>query len=498
MSAITNGLQSISDLLYRSFLPEKLNNPLGYILCILFALFIAAVFALLPLKIAIIFVGLMVGIPLMGVCFVELKIGVGFIMIFGFFVIIMGKYVDAPFGIGLDVLLFVLMFSLIVQISKTKDISFAKHPISYFILAWIGYSLFQVLNPSSESLMAWLYTVRSLAGLLFLYFIASYAFTSKKIIFNSIKIILGLGLVAALYGLKQEFMGFSSTELAWVNADPKRYQLIVQWSRMRIFSLFSDPTTYGILSAYMGVMCMIIATGPYNWIKRSILIFTAIVSMMGMAYAGSRTPFVLVPVGIFFYVLMTLNRYVILASVAGFLMFGVLMVKSTSNPVIYRMQSAFKPGEDASMQVRIDNQARVQPFIHSHPIGAGLGSTGAWGARFTPDSWLASFAHDSGFVRIAVEAGWLGLILYMAMLFTIMRYGIYYYFRVHDPAIKNMYLAITTAFFILILASYPQEAIVMLPTSLVFYILLAALVRMKDFDEGYQAVLREKEASKIV
>ena len=497
MSAITNGLQSISDLLYRSFLPEKLNNPLGYILCILFALFTAAVFALLPLKIALLFVGLMIGIPLMGTCFVDLKVGVGFIMIFGFFVIIMGKYVDAPFGIGLDALLFVLMFSLIVQISKTKDISFAKHPISYFILAWIGYSLFQVLNPSAVSLMAWLYTVRSLAGLLFLYFIASYAFTSKKIIFNSIKIILGLGLIAGIYGLKQEFVGFSSMELEWVNADPKRYQLIVQWSRMRIFSLFSDPTTYGILSAYIGVMCMIIATGPYDWIKRSILVFTAIVSMMGMAYAGSRTPFVLVPAGILFYVLMTFNRYVIMATVAGSMMFGVLMVKSTSNPVIYRMQSAFKPGEDASMQVRIDNQARVQPFIHSHPIGAGLGSTGAWGARFTPDSWLASFAHDSGFVRIAVEAGWLGLILYMAMLFTIMRYGIYYYFRVRDPAIKNMYLAITTAFFILVLASYPQEAIVMLPTSLIFYILLAALVRMKDFDEGYQAVLREKEEGRI-
>ena len=497
MSAITNGLQSISDLLYRSFLPEKLNNPLGYTLCILFALFTAAVFALLPLKLALLFVGLMIGIPLLGTCFVELKIGVGLIMIFGFFVIIMGKYVDAPFGIGLDALIFVLMFSLLVQVSKTKDIRFAKHPISYFILAWIGYSLLQILNPSAASVMAWLYTVRSLAGLLFLYFIASYAFTSKKIIFNMVKIILGLGLIAGIYGLKQEFVGFSSTELAWVNDDPKRYQLIVQWSRMRIFSLFSDPTTYGILSAYIGVMCMVLATGPYNWYKRSILIFTVIVSMLGMAYAGSRTPFVLVPAGIFFYVLMTLNRYVIMASVAGFLMFGVLMVKSTSNPVIYRMQSAFRPGEDASMQVRIDNQAKVQPFIHRHPIGAGLGTTGVWGSRFTPDSWLASFAHDSGFVRIAVEAGWLGLILYMAMLFTIMRYGIYYYFRATDPAIKNMYLAITTAFFILLLASYPQEAIVMLPTSLIFYILLAALVRMKDFDEGYQAVLREQEKTKI-
>ncbi|MGB0932619.1 MAG: hypothetical protein ACPGVB_17675, partial [Chitinophagales bacterium] len=37
-------------------------------------------------------------------------------------------------------------------------------------------------------------------------------------------------------------------------------------------------------------------------------------------------------------------------------------------------------------------------------------------------------------------------------------------------------------FFILTVASYPQEAIVQLPTSIVFYICLAAVVRLKDFD----------------
>ena len=53
------------------------------------------------------------------------------------------------------------------------------------------------------------------------------------------------------------------------------------------------------------------------------------------------------------------------------------------------------------MRVRLENQRIIQPYIHSHPIGGGLGSTGIWGERFTPDSMLSSFAHDSGFVRIA-------------------------------------------------------------------------------------------------
>ena len=35
----------------------------------------------------------------------------------------------------------------------------------------------------------------------------------------------------------------------------------------------------------------------------------------------------------------------------------------------------------------------------------------------------------------------------------------------------------------LILASYPQEAIIQLPTSIFFYVSLAILARLKDFEE---------------
>ena len=102
---------------------------------------------------------------------------------------------------------------------------------------------------------------------------------------------------------------------------------------------------------------------------------------LGMGYAGSRTPFVLVPAGIFFFMVMTFRRETVFA-LLFFIMVGVVFTfKSTSNAVIFRIQSAFKPSEDASMQLRLANQAKIQPFVQSHPIGAGLGSTGMWGKR---------------------------------------------------------------------------------------------------------------------
>ena len=174
-----------------------------------------------------------------------------------------------------------------------------------------------------------------------------------------------------------------------------------------------------------------------------------------------------------------------------FLVFGTVLVMKggNNNAVLYRVQSAFKPGEDASVQIRYYNQQRIRPHIYAHPIGFGPGSTGLWARRFTPDSFLAKFAHDSYYVRLAVEEGWIGLAIYMIFLFTVMRQALYYYLRVRNPTIKSLYLSLLTAIFLLAVANYPQEAIVQLPTSLVTYVFFAAIVRLKDFDEHYQNVV---------
>lgn len=477
---------SFIDWVRNQTLIQKLNNPLGYLISAGIAVIFALVIVKLGINYGILFFGALVAIPMVFACIFNLQFGITVMISCGFLISLAGKYTGAPIGTALDGLLFAMAFGVIVQLSISRDFGFLKHPISVLILIWIYYNVIQVLNPIAGSRMAWIYTVRTLAILLMLYYIACYAFKDLKTIKAILKVILFWSFVSALYGLKQEFFGFSDAELVWLYADEKRFQLIVQWDRMRIFSLFSDPTTFGILMAYMGVLCMVLAIGPFKTYQRILLAFSALIMMMSMAFAGSRTPFVLVPIGLVFLAVMTLSKNTLIIT-GIFLVLGTGMImKSTSNAVVWRIQSAFSPKEDASVQVRLDNQKLIQPYIQSHPIGAGLGSTGMWGARFTPGTWLASFAHDSLYVRIAVEAGYIGLVIYMILLFVAMRTGIYYYFRCRDPEIKYMYLGITTAIFILVVASYPQEAITLLPTSVVFYAMLAMLVKLKDFDSNFK------------
>jgi putative inorganic carbon (hco3(-)) transporter len=478
------------------FLSQKLNNPLGFLLLTTFGLVLGSLIPYMGIGVSSLVIVGIVALPLIFACMFYHQFGVGFTLIVAFLVNFIARIKEAPLGTAIDGLLVLMIFGILIGQIVKKDWAFAKDPISTWLLIWVYYNLFQVLNPAAESKMAWLFTVRSLAILNLLYFIACYAFTSLDKIKQMLHVIIGLAFFTAIYGLKQEFMGMTAFEKAWLYADPERFQLFFQWGRMRVFSILSDAMTFGIMMVYMGSFCFIYATAPMKSTSRAFLIFAGIVMFWVSAYSGTRTCFALMPLGFVFYAMMTMSRNVAIASGIFVILGAGLMLKSTGNAVIYRMQSAFKPTEDKSVQIRYFNQLRIRPYIYSHPIGYGPGSTGLWARRFTPNSFLAGFAHDSYYVRLAVEEGWIGMLLYMFFLFTVLRRALYFYLRTKDPTIKALYLAIMTALFMLSVANYPQEAIVQLPTSLVVYVFFAAIVRLKDYDEGYQTRLKELEAAR--
>lgn len=479
-------IQSVRNWFSNQLFFQKLNNPLGYLILTVLALVLSYLMAQLELTFGLVSMGILVGIPVIFLCIFDMVFGLSVTLIAAIGIGWATKYIPGPIGTTLDALLFIMFFGLLLKQVKERDFSFAKNPISVLVLIWVFYNLLEVLNPWAESRLAWLFTVRSMAGLILLYFIACYAFQKLGAIKWILKMIIGLAFVSALYGLKQEFFGFTDREMAWLYADPERFQLIFQWSRLRIFSFFSDPTNFGIFMSFVGTFCFILATGPFRIWQRAALIVAGLAMYLAMAYAGSRTPFILIPAGFIFFTMLTLRKNVIIAISFFLLAGGALMFKSTSSAVIYRIQSAFDFSKsDDTVRVRLDNQKYIQPFIHRHPFGAGLGATGQWGKRFSPNSKLSQFAHDSGFVRIAVELGWIGLIIYCAFLFVAMRMTIFYFVRVKDPKVKVVYLALATVFFQLALANYPQEAIVVLPTSIIFYLMLAMSAKLKDFDGAW-------------
>ncbi|MBL7815824.1 MAG: O-antigen ligase family protein [Saprospiraceae bacterium] len=499
LNQIISVKDSIKNWLGNQIFIQKLNNPMGLLVFTTLGLVLGSLIPYLGLGTSTLVIGGIVVLPMIFACMFYHQFGVIFTLIVAFLVQYVGKITSAPIGTSLDGLLLLMIAGILVSQVMKKDWSFAKDPISSLLLFWIYFNIFQVLNPSQESKMAWLFTVRSLAILNLLYFIACYAFSSLKRIQQMLNVIVILATITAIYGLKQEFVGFSSAEKSWIYQDPERFQLFFQWGRMRTFSLFNDAMTFGIMMAYMGLFCLIYATAPMRTFFRGLLVFAAILMFWSSVYTGTRTCFALIPLGFAFYAFMTLKKEVFIGF-AVFLAFGAVLVMKggNSNAVLFRVRSAFEPSEDASVQIRYYNQKRIRPYIYSHPIGFGPGSTGLWARRFTPDSFLAKFAHDSYYVRLAVEEGWIGMGLYMFLLFTVLRRALYFYLRVRDPLIKTLYLSLLTSLFMLAVANYPQEAIVQLPTSLVSYVFFAAVVRLKDFDPFYQSIVAKAKINNVL
>jgi putative inorganic carbon (HCO3(-)) transporter len=474
--------------LTRKAIIEKFNNIPGYI----FLVFIALSFAFVVSKGGIlpgaILLCLIVGVPVIFTCLFRLEIGVFIVLIVSFFILTVLRFVDAPLGLTMDALIFLMFFGLFIKQTRERDWSFAQNPISYVILIWIFYNLIQVLNPGAASRLAWFYTIRSMAGIMVLFFIALYSFKTVDQVGLFFKIWLFLAFLAGAYGIFQEVHGLMQFELDWIMADELRYNLYYNWGRFRKFSFLNDPTTFGIVMGFSGLACFALLAGPFSDFKKILLTIAGSTMLISMVYSGTRTAYALVPVGFMFFTLLTFKRNILIISGIVFFLGTAVIVSPIKSlgPLgsnsLTRIRSTFQFEEDPSYNVRAVNQKNIQPYIQTHPLGGGLGSVGVWGQRFSPNSPLSEFKPDSGYMRVAVEMGWIGLIINLSIFFTILRVGIKNYYSVKDPKIKAYLGMILTVVYSLIVANFPQQAITIYPTIVIFYVLIALLVKLKEFD----------------
>lgn len=433
---------------------------------------------------AALFIAPLVALPATYFIVTKPKFGILFIFIFVWFImfIVSTGLINFPIGTFVDLTELLLIIGLLIQLKRNRNWEIFNNPISYVVIAWILYNVFQIANPSAESRMAWLYTIRSVAGVMLLFFVFVYNIDSIKFIRIIIRIWLCMAVLSALYGLKQEFWGFSDHEYAALTADPLTSSLLFIDGHWRKFSTFSDPVAFSYNMVACTLLCCALITGTRVLKTKLIYAGIAVLCFWSMIYSGTRGAFVLVPGAFVLWTLLNLTKQIFFTAVIGAFFFLIFISYPATNPNIVRFQSSFRPGNDASYNVRKANQLRIKPYILSHPLGGGLGATGVWGVRFAPYSFLASFPPDSGYVRVAVELGWVGLLLFCTFMFVALWSGIRNYYRIKDPELKAICLAMLLIIFALNLGNFPQEALVQFPSSVYFYLYLALLVVLQRLD----------------
>jgi cell division protein FtsW (lipid II flippase) len=161
----------------------------------------------------------------------------------------------------------------------------------------------------------------------------------------------------------------------------------------------------------------------------------------------------------------------VLVGAYGFLKYTYI---GQDNYDIRRLRTSLDPN-NASLHVRLVNQARLAEYLNSHPFGGGVGAGGFWGNRFKPGSFLADLALDSWYVRIASDYGWFGLAYYLIMILYFIFSGFFVVFRMNDEGFRQQLAAIYAGMVGVAVASYGNQVWGQMPTGIIIYIILAFL-----------------------
>ena len=349
-------------------------------------------------------------------------------LVLNYFIMYLGREFlhGAPVGVILDAALFFNLAMLILQaLVHRVEWRRAKTGLTLAAAIWMIYCVLELFNPQSVSPKGWTMAIRSLAFYFFLIVVltqltmARYKYLKQMLAVWSV-----LTLIAVGKALAQKYLGFNAAENYWLFVEGGATTHII-YTGVRYFSLYSDAANFGAGMGLAMVVFSISALYYRNpWMKVYMLAVAA-AACYGMLISGTRSALAVPFAGYAVFVMLSRNFRMVVAGVFLIIMAFCFLKFTTigqGNPIIRRARSAFNT-EDASFQVRLDNQARLRELMRGKPFGAGLGHGGGKAKVFAPDAPLSQIPTDSWFVMIWVETGIVGLLLHVGILLYVLGRG---------------------------------------------------------------------------
>jgi putative inorganic carbon (hco3(-)) transporter len=431
----------------------------------------------------------LVGFAVVLVCLLNVEAGLYINIVYSFFAFGFSRLFfrdNFPVGVVSNVLIIATFLGIFVK-GKSGRITFnqfTRTAIARSILAIFFYIMLELFNPLAHSFVGWYGAIRALLMTILLLFAAYAAFDNWRTMRRFVIVIYTFTVIVAIYGCVQQWHGLFNFELEWVAADPVRFALVFIAGDYRKFSMMSDPAGFAIVMASCSVFFLVLLTGPWRTRTKLLLFPGVCLLLMGMAYSGTRTANAMMLGGLVLFMLLTINKRStqIFTVVAGMVLLVLMFGPFSGNATINRFRTTFTGSQDESFKVRNTNRRFIQPYIYYHPIGGGLATTGAIGAATNPGHFLAGFPTDSGYLRKALEIGWVGLFLIVVLYYCVVRAGIRGYFHCRNEKAKNIYAAATCCMFSFYVAEFAQDAVGQITDIVVYYPMIALILRLKEFE----------------
>lgn len=459
---------------------------IGILLSVLFnQLSIIGIIALLPF--ALLGLHLLLNNPI---------IGLYYIFTLNYFIMPIFRYTN---GSGLSILmdiLFILTFIFIcISHVYQKNIPWKQifNGMFFATLIWLLYCIVEIVNPHGV-FEAWTST-----RMLVIHTFACVLLTSLLCTkFQTVKILILLlsifTLLAIIKVFIQKFIGFDSIETRWLNNGGARTHII--WSGIRYFSFFTDASNFGSNMGFSGSLFLILAGNIQRKPEKIYYFIISILSFYAMFLSGTRGAMIIPLAALALYCVASKKIKAIIFT-ATFLMFVYIFFAMTNigngNPQIRRMRTAFKPTQDASYMVRMENRAKLSAYMKDKIFGVGLGMAGGNSQKYS-NAYTTTIATDSWFVMIWIQAGIVGLTLYICILLYGVGHGTYIaMFRVKDQELKGVLTALTCSTFGFLGSAYSTDSFGQFPCHIMTFMFLTICLK----GELYQQEIKTKEIHKL-
>jgi hypothetical protein len=440
-------------------------------------------------------IGLFIGMLYLYLLFTNPIIGVYTAIALSFVLIGMGRYVkDVQVGLGLDAILILTYLALFMnRFEERINWAPANKDITFLSIIWFGYSVFELVNPEARSVAAW-FSGRGVSFYMLLLVPLTLLFINNNKKLDYFLYVWGvLSILATLKGIMQLQFGVDAAEQAWLNEG--NYKTHILFGKLRVFSFLSDAGQFGGTQAYAAVVFTIYSMAQKIRAKKYFFLAVALLAFYGMLISGTRGAISVPLSGFMTFFILRKNLKVlgigvaILAVVFVFFRFTTI---GQGNDQIRRMRTAFDPN-DASLQVRLDNQRILKRYLSSRPFGGGIGHGGVKAQRYLPYAFLSQVATDSWYVLVWVEQGIVGLLLHLFILFyTVGRASYNVMFRIRDPALKLKISALIAGMAGVMVASYGNAVLGGMPTGMLVYVSMAIMLNAKVFDAPEPITAKKK------
>lgn len=414
---------------------------------------------------------------------------ISFLSLFAVCFFIMGilRYVRIPMPPSLVVDLAILFNFIVLALNHLYHNynSKFKLPAFFFIsLCWTAYCFVEVFNPIG-SFGNWLGTIRATGIYIILFqFLVYYIFKDTKKLKTFLIFWAVLTLLASLKAIGQKFIGLDIDEKIWLYTLGAHTHVI--YSGIRYFSFFTDAANFGCHMGMAMVVFSILFIYEKNKTIRIFYLIVTVFALYGMMISGTRTAMAIPVAGYAFYIILLKQwRLVVVGTCLFIAVFCFLSLTTigNSNADIRRMRTAFQFKQDASFNLRKENQQRMKSFMGDYPIGLGLGAAKNAGEG----DLLHGLPTDTSFVFIWVESGVIGLILYIFIWVCCLALCFYFvWFKLKDPMIRGICSAAAAGIAGMMVAGYGNEVLHQFPTGETIYILMAIAMLCPYLDKNKQ------------